>query len=479
MKKSGGQRKPHRSTTGNRPLAITAMIVVAALVLFFLYAEARGSRTGPSLGSVASVRDGNIKDPPGGPKEQLTSTSGPSLGRVAFVRDGSIWVKDLPDGQERQLTHGGNDHSPLWSPSGNWLTFERGTPGIQWVTRSDGTDAKLVTNDDGGAAWSPTADLLARRGSGLLTIIEPTQVTTTKIALPGGPGGVAWSPDGRSIAFSHRSDDRHITISVIAVPKSGEASNPTPTVWYTSPGPSEIWSLGWSGDGQCLIFQENPSFSASRAAGGLTLEFVCHPGAFPTAAGAALTYPGSFAQAAGSALVAIGGNGRPAWDGIPLAVRDIGTATTTTVGDSNWATTSPAWSPDGASVAFVFMAQLHDVAGGNKAHEGLMQRKIAIADRASGFQTTQITDDPKYRDERPLWSHDGSDLLIVRFDEENHASLWLVARAGGSPRLVISDLDTAPLQPMEPSSAWFGFYGNLQWDQVYDWWPGPSLVHVP
>lgn len=48
--------------------------------------------------------------------------------RVAFVREGDIWVKHLPDGEERRLTKDGDNDSPRWSPSGAWLAFVKRTP---------------------------------------------------------------------------------------------------------------------------------------------------------------------------------------------------------------------------------------------------------------------------------------------------------------------------------------------------------------
>src|SRR3569833_2157971 len=49
------------------------------------------------------------------------------LGELAFVRGGDVWVKSLPDGEERQLTTDHLSDDPRWSTSGDWLALRRRT----------------------------------------------------------------------------------------------------------------------------------------------------------------------------------------------------------------------------------------------------------------------------------------------------------------------------------------------------------------
>ena len=72
------------------------------------------------------------------------------------------------DGEARQLTRGGADAAPRWSPDGTQLAFVR-------------------SQDGPGQLW-----LLPAAGG------EPEQLTT----LPLGAGAAVWSPDGTKIAFT-------------------------------------------------------------------------------------------------------------------------------------------------------------------------------------------------------------------------------------------------------------------------------------
>jgi hypothetical protein len=104
----------------------------------------------------------------------------------------------------------------------------------------------------------------------------------------------------------------------------------------------------------------------------------------------------------------------------------------------------------------------------------MMERRIWVANTQGESQLQQLTDDPAYRDERPLWSADGSRLLFARLDAEGRASLWLIPAAGGESRRVVDELTPLP----GPASGWFGYYGHVDWDQLFDWWRGPVVPQV-
>ncbi len=99
---------------------------------------------------------------------------------------------------------------------------------------------------------------------------------------------------------------------------------------------------------------------------------------------------------------------------------------------------------------------------------GMMKRRIWVVNVQGETQPQQLTDDPAYRDERPLWSADGSHLLFVRLDAKDQASPWLIPAGGGDPHRVVDELTPLP----GPAPGRFGYYGHVEWDQLFDWWRG-------
>ena len=98
----------------------------------------------------------------------------------------------------------------------------------------------------------------------------------------------------------------------------------------------------------------------------------------------------------------------------------------------------------------------------------MAQRRIWLMN-ADGSDKQQLTDDDAYRDERPLWSGDGSHILFARIENSDQAaaSLWLVPVTGAPPAKV------AEISALQTPSSWFGFYGYIAWGQFYDWWQAP------
>ena len=85
-----------------------------------------------------------------------------------------------------------------------------------------------------------------------------------------------------------------------------------------------------------------------------------------------------------------------------------------------------------------------------------------------GSDARSLTQDAEYRDERPLWSADGARILFARLQRDGAASLWTVAPGGGAAERVVHELSPAP--------DWFGYYGHIDWDDLFDWWRGPRPV---
>jgi hypothetical protein len=106
------------------------------------------------------------------------------------------------------------------------------------------------------------------------------------------------------------------------------------------------------------------------------------------------------------------------------------------------------------------------IGGGAEARRFLQLRKIWVLDPVSTAPPQQLTDDPHYRDEEPLWSADSSHVLFARMDFDGHTSLWLMESSGSNARQVCQ-LNVYSDSPIE--EGWFGFYGYIDWRSAFDW----------
>jgi Tol biopolymer transport system component len=125
---------------------------------------------------------------------------------------------------------------------------------------------------------------------------------------------------------------------------------------------------------------------------------------------------------------------------------------------------SSAWSPDGSRIAYVAGPELPGVSGGDQAKADLMQRRIWVQSAAGG-PATMLTDDPAYRDEHPQW---GSNQCIVfaRVNRDDELTLWFADLNNASVQQITDAFSFA-----DPQTTWFGYYGHIAWDAMYDWWP--------
>lgn len=487
-----------------RRLLYLLVIVLAALALggCGTYLEvgvmpSPGAET-PTTDSVAAATIAALSTEKAELALRLTQAAAPAdmpapspLGKLAYVQGGDIWTRALPEGEPQRLTRDGLNREPRWSRSGEWLAFLKDEPSLLWLMRHDGSEGRQVAVlPDGVFAWSPAEDMLAYVDGRGLHVLSPerdgvsTLIPTQPVAPPtpdptigeAKPSirRIAWSPDGQWIAGEWWTEARDGSLVGQGIGTVSRDGQDTVSVFEASvPEEGEAILAGWTSDGRWILFWQSPMLSASILADGVPLYAVLAEGGEPRqVVDTMLAYDDflSFWPGAGPQLAAVVGGYRGAWTQKMIYVVNAENEEGLAVTGPHLAAISPAWAPDGHRLAYVAMPDEGDLTGGDPAREGLLRRRLWVTDLLASSMPTQLTNDDGYRDEYPLWSADGSHILFARLDREDRASLWLIPVENGEAEQMVEELT--------PSPGWFGYYGHIEWDDLFDWWQPPAPIRA-
>ncbi|WP_436527617.1 hypothetical protein [Actinoplanes sp. HUAS TT8] len=146
---------------------------------------------------IAYVRSGDLYVSTGSTEKRLTTGGGyarprfaPGGRQLAAIRNGQLWTMKADGTGPRRITTR-PAAGPSWSPDGRWLAFASlsctGGPGVYRVAATGGKPQVLFPRDC--------------RGEDLPAETAPEPVTGTLTDRLRVDDAVAWSPDGKQIAF--------------------------------------------------------------------------------------------------------------------------------------------------------------------------------------------------------------------------------------------------------------------------------------
>jgi dipeptidyl aminopeptidase/acylaminoacyl peptidase len=150
---------------GARIIGVTVRVLVAVVVTALVAAAQTAEKRAITFKDLISLH--RVSDPQISPdgKWIAYSVATPDLEANHSVRD--IWVVATAGGGEaRQLTRGGSDTRPRWSPDGKKLAFisgRAGPPQIYWIALEGGEAMRLTAISTGAdnELWSPDGKSLA------------------------------------------------------------------------------------------------------------------------------------------------------------------------------------------------------------------------------------------------------------------------------------------------------------------------------
>ncbi len=327
---------------------------------------------------------------------------------------------------------------PQPSPDGKWVVFTRRTWDAEankvatnlWLVSSDGRTLRQLTSakaSDTGPRWSPDGGTIAfistRGGSSQIWAIDIAGgEARQKSDFPVDVDNVQWSPDGTRLAFSAEVYPDCADLACTATRDKEREDNPVKARVYTKlmfrhwdtweDGKRShifVWP-GRTGTGPVDVMKGADADSPSKPFGGAE-EFAWSPD------GKEIAFTAKMAD-------------NEAWStDLDLYVASTDGTGFRCITEPNQATdTTPAWSPDGKTIAYLAMAR--------PGYESDKQA-VALYERAAG-KSRILTDSWDRSASSLAWSADGRRLFVTAA-ETARTKIFAVDTATGDVSLVVGD----------------------------------------
>ncbi len=407
------------------------------------------------------------------PGEEYLGTFSPDGNQIAFGWNGekglnsSIYVKQVGSEKPLRLTFSpANDFAPVWSPDGQRIAFIRITDEISIfiVPALGGPERKLLTVGPnialGGLptlAWSPDGKFIAftckapkEKPAKIFLVSPDTHAVRTLTSPPAhqvGDFNPAFSPNGQSVAFVREASVESADIYTVPI-AGGEPRRLTfdntqlAGLTWSANGSEIIFSSGRAGGGRGFTMEGSPSLWRISASGGAAAR-VAVDGLnffFPNISrhGNRLTYVQLPPEDANIYRIEVSdttASKNPPTKLIASTRHDGG----------------PQFSPDGRRIAF------------HSDRSGQLEIWICDSDGTNLVQVTSL----KKRSGSPRWSPDGQQIAFDLY-EEGKGDVYAISLDGGLPRPIVTGDSDDHLPSWSADGKWIYFTSNrTRGDQVW------------